>query len=155
MKLEVTTILQCNFDTAVENVQRSALMIYVCWPVQKFYAQKPNKLPSVWVAGDYEVRMKLAGIVPLGQHTISIKFPQVAHDEEFQLRDDGSGTIAKVWSHTITITKVSNKSVLYADTVTVKAGVLTIPVYLYASVLYRWRHHRWRQLVKNEFAPIK
>ena len=39
----------------------------------------------------------------------------------------------------------------YTDQVDIDAGVLTILVWAWANLLYRWRQHRWRQLATRNF----
>ena len=56
----------------------------------------------------------------------------------------------KVWDHSISISTASGRT-RYRDTVTIDAGLFTLPVWLFAQVFYRHRQRRWRSLAKRSF----
>ncbi len=111
----------------------------------------PPALPARWQPGEYRVRMRALGRVPLGEQTIRISFPPTAGGE-YLLRDDGSGRLVRRWDHLIRLRAAPDgRSTLYRDEVDIEAGPLTVPVWAFATVLYRWRQRRWRRLARRRF----
>lgn len=64
------------------------------------------------------------------------------------LRTDSA--MIPTWDHIITIAAVGSGT-LYRDRVTIRAGLLTPAVWLFALLFYHHRQRRWRQLVRNGF----
>lgn len=67
------------------------------------------------------------------------------------MRDNGYSKLIKKWDHTISLKDIGNGKTLYADTIDINAGALTILVVLFAHVFYRWRQKRWNRLIQNKF----
>jgi hypothetical protein len=38
---------------------------------------------------------------------------------------------------------------LYMDRIEIEAGVMTLPVWLFANVFYRYRQMKWRKLLRS------
>jgi len=68
--------------------------------------------------------------------------------------EEGGGAIRR-WSHTVDIEPVTPRRCRYTDTIDIDAGGLTLPVWAWASVFYRVRQRRLRQLAidLHERAP--
>jgi len=151
MRVTVTTTLPCTLEEAREQVMTSRLMRHVSWPLTMFTPVEPATLPAVWRPGDYVVRMRSLGVLPLGRQTISITLPP-AGPGEVLVRDDGSGQLVRRWDHLITLRSSGDGTCTrYTDRVDVDAGPLTLPVWLWAHLLYRWRQLRWRRLARRGF----
>ena len=148
MRVDVTTLLDCAPDQAILHVQTPRLLEFVAHPLVRFEPVEPNAFPQVWTAGTYWVRLRIFGFIPFGRQAVVISFP---HDpERFLVRDNGHSKLIRVWDHLISITPESGRT-RYRDTVTIRAGVFTPLIWLFAQIFYRHRQRRWRKLVQREF----
>lgn len=129
-----------------------ALLNYVVAGLMKFQPIDPVEFPRSWSAGKYMVRMLAFHFLPVGWQTVGIELPE-GHEAWF-VRDNGSGSIAKVWDHLIFI-EPDASGTCYVDEVRIDAGILTWPVSLYAELFYRYRQRRWRKLVAANFRPLE
>jgi hypothetical protein len=152
MRVRLTTDLACTPDAAWDWVQRPRLLRHVAWPLVSFVAVEPAAWPERWAPGDYHVRMRIFGVLPMGAQRIRISHPPCAPAR--CLRDDGQGTLARTWDHRITVEAAPDGGTRYTDEVEVKAGVLTPMVWAFAQLFYRWRQHRWRRLASANFAAL-
>jgi hypothetical protein len=59
------------------------------------------------------------------------------------------------WDHHIIMRETEDGRTHYTDQVEVKAGRLTPFIWVYASLFYRYRQHRWRRLVAQAFDYIQ
>ena len=150
-----TTLLPCPPERVWQEVQTSQLLSYVTAPLVTFQPISPPLLPDVWGKGRYLVQMKLFGVLSLGRQWIVISKQIVdttPGQHHYVIRDSGSGDIATTWDHIITIRETENSNTHYTDRVEVKAGILTPLIWTFASIFYRYRQYRWRQLVQRNFA---
>ena len=151
MRVTVTTELPCSVERAREEVFTSRLLTYVSWPLVDFTPLDPPALPPTWSPGNYLVAMRLLALIPLGKQTISISFP-VAPPGRVLIRDNGSGQLMRRWDHLIAIEAGADPSrARYTDRVDIDAGRMTLVIWAWAHLLYRWRQHRWRQLAAGDF----
>lgn len=148
MRLDVSTLLHCTFEQAVSAVMTPRLLEYVAAPLLRFTPVDTSGFPPVWSEGAYRVRMQLFGVVPLGEQTIVISFPEVPRG--LAIRDNGHSALIPVWDHLITL-EPTEGGVHYRDRLEVKAGLLTPFVWLFAQAFYRHRQRRWRRLVAAGF----
>ena len=82
---------------------------------------------------------------------IGIEFPQKS--DHWVLRDNGSGSLIKTWDHLIFL-ESEGGGTRYTDEVSIDAGLLTLPIYIYAFIFYSYRQMRWRKLVNLNFRPL-
>jgi len=148
MHVDLSTTLTCTYDQAIGEVQTTRLLQYVAHPLVRFSPVGKDAFPLVWTVGTHWVNLWLFGVLPLGRQAIVISFPPVASG--FALRDAGHSALIATWDHRITI-EHGNSGVVYRDHVTVRAGILTPAVWLFAQIFYRHRQRRWRKLVKSGF----
>ncbi|WP_252258305.1 hypothetical protein [Erythrobacter aurantius] len=122
-------------------------------PLIAFDPIDPVTMPAHWGDGRYLVRMRFLGLIPIGRQQIATSTPQPEDQARgvFRLRDNATGDIAKVWDHFIVIEARTDGRTAYRDEVEVKAGVLTLGVWLFAHWFYRHRQARWRRLVRRGF----
>lgn len=152
MRVTATTTLPCTLDEAREQVLTPRLMEHVSWPLTMFAPLDPPALPATWEPGDYRVRMRALWVVPLGTQTISISLPPSSTPGRLLIRDNGSGQLVRRWDHLITMAATADGTqTRYTDQVDIDAGPLTIPVWAWAKLLYRWRQLRWRRLAARDF----
>ncbi len=143
-KIARTTVLPAPADEVWRLVQRPDTLRFVSAPVLMF-RPLDGPLPETWAEGDYEVALRLFGLVPLGRQTIGVR-RVAASDGARRLRDAGRGQLAKTWDHVITIVPQGAET-RYSDEVTIDAGWLTGPVAFFARLFYAHRQRRWRKLL--------
>jgi hypothetical protein len=151
VRVDVGTVVPADLPRVTAEVMTSRLLRYVSWPLITFTPVEPAELPETWQPGEYRVRMRSLWLLPLGEQTIRISVPPAAEGEHL-LRDDGSGQLARRWDHVIRLRAAPDGAgTLYRDEVDIEAGLLTLPVWAFASLLYRWRQRRWRRLARRRF----
>jgi hypothetical protein len=153
MKAVITTTFNTDFKTAVENIQKPALLEFITWPILSFTYLDPKRKPKKWSSRKYLTVLTGFGFLPLGNQFVNITIPEQS-STKFVIRDNGSGTLVKKWDHLITIQKTSQNHVSYTDEVIVEAGLLTIPIWCFAQFFYRWRQVRWKLLIARGFEQI-
>ena len=149
--IRIETNLNCDPDLVRQHVMTPALLNYVVAGLMKFHPITPPVFPEKWVPGLYKVHMRAFHLVPVGWQTVGIELP--GKGDSWFVRDNGSGSIAKVWDHLIFIEPKGNQT-RYVDEVRIDAGIFSWPVSLYARLFYRYRQWRWRRLVALEFQPL-
>lgn len=156
MKLRLSTILDCPVDEAFGRVKAPALLRHVAHPLVVFTPIEPAEFPQVWEAGDYRVGMKILGLIPFGEQTIGIRLePTRQHPgQSYEILDDGHSKLIPRWHHRIRLEATSDGKTLYTDELDLEAGILTKAVWLFAAIFYRYRQHRWKQLVQKRFIPL-
>lgn len=149
--IQVETHLAIKPDVVRNHVMTPALLCYVVAGLMKFRPIDPAIFPDRWAPGKYVVSMLAFHLIPIGRQVVGIELPQ--DNEKWYLRDNGSGSIARVWDHFIFIDP-EGEGTRYVDYVRIDAGILTWPVVLYATLFYRYRQWRWRKLVRLNFEPL-
>lgn len=155
MRVEITTTLDVTPQRAWHEVRTTRLLRYIVSPLVKFEPIEPRVFPTEWQEQKYLVNMKLLGFMPFGKHYINISIPvqrEAPGQHTYQIRDNGYGDVVKKWDHLITIKEMTDGRTLYTDRVEIQAGALTLFVWLFANVFYRYRQHNWRKLVRADFA---
>lgn len=148
MHLRLTTKLDVPAETAAALVGMPALLEHVAAPLLRFTPVDPPSFPSVWEERRYRVRVLLAGVLPLGRQWIDIS-REAAPEDSYQMRDNGSGDLARRWDHRITIVADGENACTYVDDVAVEAGLLTPFVWSFGRVFYAHRQRRWRRLTAD------
>ncbi len=149
MIVDVSTRLAAPPEKVWEYVQTPRLLQHVAAPLLIFRSCERDGFPDTWSPGPHRVWMFAFGVLPLGPQTVGI---EIGPNENgvYRVRDNGSGLLAKTWDHHIII-KPDGAGTHYTDHVRVEAGLLTLFVWAFASVFYRWRQMRWRALVRRGF----
>ena len=148
MRVELSTELPVDATKAWREVQKPELLEYVTRPILRFRFLSPPG--ARWQPGRHSAQIGLLGIIPLGRQTIGVEFPSRESDT-YLLRDNGSGSVARVWDHLILIEPLGPGRCLYTDRLQVSAGVLTPFVAAFAWLLYAHRQRRWRLLASRGF----
>ncbi len=149
--ITISTYLAVEPDIVKKHVMTPVLLNYVVAGLMKFQPIEPESFPDHWIPGVYKVRMLAFHIVPVGWQNVRIELPEGG--DEWFVRDNGNGSIVKIWDHLIFITPEGGGT-RYVDTVRIDAGILTCPVLLYATLFYRHRQRRLRKLVNRGFKPL-
>jgi hypothetical protein len=89
-------------------------------------------------------------LIPAYRHTIEI----VEVDQAGKtVRTREHGGVLKAWNHTLHVEPIDERSSRYSDTVDIDAGIATTFVAAVARGIYRYRHRRWRKLVRRHMMP--
>lgn len=123
-------------------------MLHLLRPLVTVVPRAPARFPPRWEIGRYRASMWLLGFIPLGRQNIVIT--EITADPaagRWGLHDDGSGTLMRRWDHRIIIEALSDTRARYTDRIEIEAGLMTPAAWLFATLVFAWRHHRWRALV--------
>lgn len=91
-------------------------------------------------------RMVFFGVIPAPwAHELRV----VSVDEERRelLSNEGGGPL-ETWNHRIRVEPLPGDRTLYTDEIEIRAGALTLPVWIFAHLFYRYRQARWRGLAR-------
>jgi hypothetical protein len=149
--ITITTHLDAEPEAVRKHVMMPELLNYAVAGFMKFQPIQPDSFPLKWSPGSYRVRMLAFHVLPVGWQKVSIELPE--RGDDWFIRDNGSGSIARVWDHLIFVEPEGSGS-RYVDQVRIDAGILTWIVKLYAILFYRHRQRRWRKLVDLDFRPL-
>lgn len=149
MKVVVTSKINLPAEKTWELVQRSDTLEFVTKGLIGF-RPLDAAFPEIWLTGVTEkVRILLFGLIPGWKH--EIKF--VASDaEKKQLTTEEAGGAITRWDHLMTVEATSETTSTYTDSIEIEAGLLTVPVCLYANGFYRYRHWRWKALQNKQLS---
>jgi ligand-binding SRPBCC domain-containing protein len=141
----VSTFLEAPADAVWAAVKRPESFLAVTRHVLSVPALRGRTEP--WRAGE-TVRswVFLFGVIPFSYHHLTVAS---IDDERRILRSDERGGPIRVWRHDIVVVPVSPTRCRYEDHIEIDAGILTALVAGYASVFYRVRQRRWRQLART------
>ena len=153
MSLELSTILDAPLERVWQEVNRPELLRYVAAPLLTFTPVEPARFPEVWEEREYVTRIRQFGILPLGLQVIHIERPS-SPDRTHLLRDNGRGSLSRIWDHMILVEGLPGERTKYTDRVEVGAGLLTPLIWAFARVFYAHRQRRWHKLVASRFSYV-
>jgi hypothetical protein len=109
-----------------------------------------RRFPPTWTPGDHLVRVRLLGILPLGDQLIRLSSSR--RKGARILEDSGgpvSGALALVsgWRHRMAVAPLPGGRTLYRDRLDVSAGLLTPVVWLGMWALWQYRAWGIRRIV--------
>jgi hypothetical protein len=147
MKTYRESLLPCTADQAWEEVQKSALLREVAWPLVTFQPVGAPALPERWEHQTiYQVKCYLFGIIPIGTHTLFMERIDPT-TQEIQSRE--RDWMVPRWDHLIRIQDAGAGQTQYSDEIDIDAGPLTSVVWLFAHCFYAHRQRRWRRVAKR------
>ena len=145
MKAKISTIIKANENKMWEELQKVSSLIHVASPILKFRPQEGHSVPEKWSLGtEYKLKLSFFGIVPLGNHVI--KLVELNKEENLIISNE-HGKLTKVWNHIIKFNAIDYETIEYTDEIEIKAGVLTLFIWLFAQIFYRHRQNRWKKLI--------
>jgi hypothetical protein len=111
-----------------------------------------RRFPPTWTAGDHFVRLRLLGLVSLGDQRIRLSSSRTG--DARILEDSGgpvSGALALVtrWRHRMAVSPLPGGRTLYRDRLDFSAGVLTPVVWLGLWLLWQYRAAGIRRVVAS------
>lgn len=152
MKVTVRSVFDCPPEFVWDRVQTSAAFLEVIRPLMRVEPVDGTPLPERWAERtSVSVRMYLFGFLPLGRHTI--RHADIDPHGR-QIRSKESGTLVRSWCHDITVADADRGRALYSDEVEIRAGLLTLPVWVFAWLFYRHRQRRWKKLIREAAVAV-
>lgn len=140
-------MLACSVDRLRAELDRPALLHYVAAPMLTFVPVDPPQFPERWSPGKYRARLLVGGRLPIGEHTLN---PRAELPGHLVWHDAGYSDLIQLWDHAILLEDVSGMT-RYRDQVEIRAGLLTVPAWLFAQVFYAHRQRRLNRLVSIDF----
>ena len=148
MRVFVQSTLACDADIGWQRVQTIALLREICSPLVRLEPDRNvPSLPERWPeAGTVRIRPFLFGFIPTGVRVLRCE--HVDHQRrEIQTREHDP--LIRRWDHRIHFESLSPGTSRYTDEVEIEAGLLTLPVWLFAQWFYRHRQRRWRRVAEK------
>jgi hypothetical protein len=142
MRVHVSTWLPCSVQQAWEAIQSSALLLEVSPRLGDPSTLYQSSVPERWT----EASQIILQLPWFGRRTIQVvQVDDRAHVIETRERD----SVVRRWNHRMEVKPASESGCWYSDTVDIGAGVYTLPVYLMAEYMYRYRHRGWKKVAKR------
>jgi hypothetical protein len=147
MKADLSTKLDCSAAKAWDEVQKSALLLHVMFPLIRIRPVQPSVWPKRWSEGStIKFKCFVFGFIPIGIRTL--RFNQIDHVNHKILTHEYDPLI-KQWDHTISVTADGPDATFYRDEIEIDAGASTWIVWAWANYFYRHRQARWRKLAPS------
>jgi hypothetical protein len=144
-RVRLTTRLDAPADAVWRAVNDIGTFVHVARPFLAFQGAKG--FPQPFRAGSRVMTRLLAfTLLPLWPYTV--EFERVDGLRRTLTTNEHGGPI-RVWRHTIKVKPHTDSGCTYADEVDIDAGLLTLPVWLFAEGFYRHRQRRWRTLARS------
>ena len=156
MHLRSAVLLPCRPERLVAELARTRWLDRLDGPVLQFEPRSPASFPELWRPGDYRVGLRVAGRLPIGEHTLAVR-RVLGPDDALGpgateiWHDAGYSDLVRTWDHRVLVEEV-HQMTWCTDVVEIRAGLLTLPAWLFAQVLYRVRGRRLTRLAGRGFA---
>ena len=149
MRILLKLVLDCDPDAAWNAIRSPEVFRAVSFPLTTFESLEPGGFPERWSAGEHPVLVKALGLVPIGEQTIDIAFPE-RKDVIRTVVDTGRGlsgqlTLVTNWKHTMAVSPAPGNRTLYRDQLAFGGPILLWPVF--------WAFWQWRALGLKRMAP--
>lgn len=145
MKAKISTIINTNENKMWDELQKVSSLMQVASPILKFRPQNNQTLPEKWELGtEYKLKLSFFGVVPLGDHFIRVV---EINQKKKTIVSNEHGNLTKVWNHIIKIVPINDQSIEYTDEIEIKAGLLTLSIWLFVQIFYRHRQSKWKKLL--------
>jgi len=145
MIARISTIMNITPELFRAEIIKPQSLQYVAAPVLYFFPEEDTDLRSNWVINkEYNLRLYFFKFIPLGSHTIILKKIDFSANE---IISNESGSLSKVWNHTIKFNSINPAQIEYSDTIEIEAGLLTIFIWIFSHLFYRHRQRRWKLLL--------
>ena len=144
--IELSTRLDASPDLVWECVNTPRLLQYVAAGWLKFLPIDPPAFPERWEDREYRLALRAFGLLPLGWQIVGIERPR-AEDGRRILRDNGRSPLLRCWDHRIIVEADPAGGTRYSDRVSIEAGILTVPITVFARGFFAHRQRRLRGLV--------
>lgn len=148
MIARISTIMSTTPESLWKEITKPQSLQYVAAPILHFFPTGDTDLNRDWeINREYNLALSFLKFIPLGAHKIIVKKIDVPANE---LVSNESGRLAKVWNHTIHFQAINSHQIKYTDTIEIKAGWLTLFIWVFSQIFYRHRQRKWKQLLSHK-----
>jgi hypothetical protein len=153
MRALIQSTLPCDADQAWHRVQSLGLLREICWPLVILRpAAGESAIPELWEEGaTVPLRPWLFGLIPIGTRVL---FWERIDPSAREMQTREHDPLIRRWDHRIHVESAGAKLCRYTDDVEIDAGLLTLPVWLFAQWFYRHRQHRWKRVARRLAAEL-
>ncbi len=145
MTATISTHLDTTADRAWRAVKKTGTFLHVTRGLLGLAGAR--RLPEEWREGAVvRVRLRFFHFLPAWMHELRIIR---VDDSRRELRTNEGGGFISIWNHVIRIEPDQGPGCRYTDEIEIRAGFLTLMVWLYAHLFYRYRQMRWRELARQ------
>lgn len=145
----MSSVFNEKLEVIVEEVEKIRLFRFTSFPLISFWPGD-DELPTSWINKSTKIHLKLFGFIPFGDQIIKSSI-ETKSEDKVEVVDDGKGDNISSWHHTISIERIDEKKTRYTDKLKLEAGILTPFIWVFALILFRYRHYRWKKLIKLNF----
>lgn len=134
MLAKVMSVFNFDSEELFNELKKTKSLIYIAKPLVKICTILPKyPLPEVWEEdAKYLIKMYVLGFIPLGKQWIVIS----VDNSNKHIRDNGFSRLVKMWDHNIYLKDIGRGKTLYADTIEINAGAITIFIVLFANIFF-------------------
>jgi hypothetical protein len=156
MRVLLKEILDCDPDAAWRAVRSPAVFAEVSSPFLMAEPVDAAGFPTIWEQGEHQVRIRGAGLLPLGTQTVNLRVESRQDGNVRILRDTGrglSGSLAAVthWDHRMAIAPdpAGTGKTLYRDQLIFRAGPATLALWPAFWTFWQWRMAQLKRLAPS------
>ena len=147
MQVKISTTLNATEDEIWERLQKVSSLMYVASPILTFKPANESPLPEKWETERmYKLKLFLFRLIPLGAHNIQLV---EINRTKNRIVSKEHGKLAREWNHIIWFQKINDNKIHYTDQIEIKAGLITVVIWLFAHAFYRHRQRRWKKLLNS------
>lgn len=148
MIAKISTIMNTTPELFWKEIAKPQSLQYVAAPILYFYPTGNTDLNSNWeINKEYHLKLFFLKFIPLGGHKIIPKKIDLLKNE---IISNESGKLAKVWNHRIKFNAINPTQMEYTDIIEIKAGLLTIFIWIFSHIFYRHRQRKWKTLLSTK-----
>lgn len=147
MIARIETVMNTTPEKLWEEITKPSSLQYVAAPILYFHPIHGTDLSSRWeINKEYDLRLYFLKFIPFGFHKIIVKTLS-----KNKIVSNESGLLARVWNHTIKFSAINSNQIIYTDIIEIKAGFLTVFIWLFAHFFYRHRQRKWKMFLSDGF----
>ncbi len=147
MIARITTTMNSTPEKLWKEIIKLSSLQYVAAPILYFYPSNGTDFNGKWeINREYNVRLYFLKFIPFGFHKIIIKNIDISKNE---IVSNESGLLAKEWNHTINLNAINSNQLVYTDIIEIKAGLLTVFIWIFSHFFYRHRQRKWKILLSS------
>lgn len=132
-----------------KEITKPSSLQYVAAPILYFFPEGGTNLTGNWELNkEYNLKLYFLKFIPFGSHRIIVKKIDILTNE---ITSNESGLLAKVWNHTIKFNLINSDQIEYTDIIEIKAGLLTVFIWMFSHFFYRHRQRKWKRLLSKSY----
>jgi len=146
--------LDCSPDDAWAALGNPAVFRQVLRPLMRVRSLDAAGFPARWDENTvHHVAMSLFGVIPMGHHSIDITYTErpggvrMVVDQGEPLT--GILAVTSVWDHRMAVSATPAGKTLYRDRLSVRAGILTVPLWIGLWALWQYRGAKLQRLARR------